>query len=177
LVDSGSTALLESLLALIAEPAFVVTDAGRILNANAMGNSVLSQDSQGTRLSLIRIATGQGDPSWSLAPLRGNADLHRFLAVHRPDPIVPPSAECISIAKRRWGLTARQHAVLELVACGLTNADIADRLGVQQRTVEFHVSCIFDKAGVDNRTTLLARVFELRKPATDLNSEAKANAI
>jgi DNA-binding CsgD family transcriptional regulator len=162
--------LLKALLGIIEGPAFVVNDAGQIL-ANPMGSSELLRDSRGVRLSLIRIVTGGAEPSWSLAPLRGDACLRGFLAVHLPSPSTAPPTESTSVAKRRWRLTGRQLAVLDLVACGLTNADIGERLGIQQRTVEFHVSSIFDKAGVDNRATLLARLFEMRQAAACAASE------
>jgi len=44
---------------------------------------------------------------------------------------------------------------------GFTNALIADELGIGQRTVEFHLSAIFDKAGVESRTMLVARLHRL----------------
>lgn len=49
------------------------------------------------------------------------------------------------------GLTARQRAVLALIAEGLTNAQIADRLVVSVRTVDSHVAAVFAKLGVASR--------------------------
>ena len=49
------------------------------------------------------------------------------------------------------GLTARQADVLDLVAQGLTNAEIADRLFLSVRTVDHHVSSILGKLGVSTR--------------------------
>lgn len=57
-------------------------------------------------------------------------------------------------------LTAREQTVAELVAQGLTNAAIAERLGISPVTVAHHVSSVLDKLGVDSRTqvaVLLAR--------------------
>ena len=58
----------------------------------------------------------------------------------------------------RWTLTPRQLAVLELVVTGMANATIAAMLGIADRTVESHVTAIFDRAGVDSRAALVATV-------------------
>ena len=55
-------------------------------------------------------------------------------------------------------LTEREHAVLGLLAAGQTNAQIAERLSVQESTVKYHVQNIFQKLGVANRTEA-AQVF------------------
>jgi ATP/maltotriose-dependent transcriptional regulator MalT len=49
------------------------------------------------------------------------------------------------------GLTARQADVLDLLAAGLTNAEIAERLVLSVRTVDHHVSSILGKLGVSSR--------------------------
>jgi DNA-binding NarL/FixJ family response regulator len=47
---------------------------------------------------------------------------------------------------------------LDLVVRGMTNTGIAETLGIRLGTVEFHVSAIFDKVGVNSRAALLANV-------------------
>lgn len=49
------------------------------------------------------------------------------------------------------GLTPRQLDVLELLACGLTNVEIAERLFVSPKTVDHHVSAVLLKLGVKSR--------------------------
>jgi DNA-binding CsgD family transcriptional regulator/tetratricopeptide (TPR) repeat protein len=51
----------------------------------------------------------------------------------------------------RFGLTSRQREVLELLAQGLTNADISKRLVLSERTVDHHVADVLAKLGVDSR--------------------------
>ena len=50
------------------------------------------------------------------------------------------------------GLTERELAILRLVAEGMSNLDIASKLYVTEQTVKFHLSNIYRKLGVANRT-------------------------
>ena len=58
------------------------------------------------------------------------------------------------------GLTDRQLEILRLVATGLSNAQIAQRLVVSPRTVDHHVSAILAKLGVPTRREAAARAAE-----------------
>jgi DNA-binding NarL/FixJ family response regulator len=49
-------------------------------------------------------------------------------------------------------LTARELEVLAMLAEGVSNREIADRLAVSEHTVKFHISSILDKLGVSTRT-------------------------
>ncbi len=59
------------------------------------------------------------------------------------------------------GLTRREAEVLQLVAAGLSNTDIAARLVVSDRTVDNHVSAIFRKLGARTRGEASARAVRL----------------
>jgi DNA-binding NarL/FixJ family response regulator len=48
-------------------------------------------------------------------------------------------------------LTSREIEILQLLALGLTNKQIAARLKISAHTVKFHVSAIFSKLGTNNR--------------------------
>jgi DNA-binding NarL/FixJ family response regulator len=54
-------------------------------------------------------------------------------------------------------LTAREVQVLELLAEGLPNKAIAERLSISDQTVKFHVSSISGKLGAANRTDAVRR--------------------
>lgn len=72
------------------------------------------------------------------------------------------------LAERIARLTPQQFRVLEMVADGRLNKQIADRLGIQERTVKAHMSEIFAKLEVRNRTQagIAFRRLELVDPAT-----------
>jgi DNA-binding NarL/FixJ family response regulator len=46
----------------------------------------------------------------------------------------------------------REHEVLTLAAQGLTNKEIAYRLGLSDRTVQFHMNSVFNKTATSSRT-------------------------
>ena len=52
-------------------------------------------------------------------------------------------------------LTAREREVLEQMAAGLSNRQIADVLGISEHTVKFHVSAILGKLGVSSRSAAI----------------------
>ncbi len=49
------------------------------------------------------------------------------------------------------GLSMREVEVLRLVAAGLTDAQVAERLFLSPRTVGQHLRSVYNKLGVDNR--------------------------
>jgi DNA-binding NarL/FixJ family response regulator len=55
-------------------------------------------------------------------------------------------------AKDHGGLTRREHEILQKVAEGASNGEIAARLCVTEQTVKFHLSNVYRKLGVANRT-------------------------
>ena len=50
------------------------------------------------------------------------------------------------------GITPREHEILELIAAGLSNREIAERLFVSENTVKTHSSRLFDKLQAKRRT-------------------------
>lgn len=54
-------------------------------------------------------------------------------------------------------LTPREIEVMELVAEGLPNKGIAERLGISDQTVKFHLASISGKLGATNRTDAVRR--------------------
>ena len=80
------------------------------------------------------------EPAWS----RLLDETRRFLA----EPTADPAGERkLPLAE----LTPRERAVLEGIAEGLDNAQIAARLGLSEKTVRNHITRVFDKISVEHR--------------------------
>lgn len=67
-----------------------------------------------------------------------------------------PHAPLASTRSNNAGLTDREVEILALLARGLTNADIAERLHRSIRTVENHVAAVLDKLGANSRLNAVA---------------------
>jgi DNA-binding NarL/FixJ family response regulator len=88
------------------------------------------------------------------------ADLAEAVAALPVDPVDT------DLASRLARLTEQQSRVLALLAKGLLNKQIADCLSIQERTVKAHVTAIFEKLGVRNRTQagMALKSLELGEP-------------
>jgi len=65
-------------------------------------------------------------------------------------------------ALKRQGISKREFEVLELIAAGLSNQEIADRLFVSNSTVKTHVSNVLAKLDASRRTEAIANAKQLR---------------
>jgi len=62
---------------------------------------------------------------------------------------------------KQLGISKREHEVLELIAKGLSNQEIAEKLFVSQNTVKTHLSNLFVKLDVNRRTQAIQKGKEL----------------
>lgn len=69
----------------------------------------------------------------------------------------------ISQAKCGPSLSTREEEVLDLLARGLPNAEIAAELNVSENTVRFHLKNIYEKLNVTNRTEAVAWHFQQKQ--------------
>jgi DNA-binding NarL/FixJ family response regulator len=111
----------------------------------------------------------------ALTTYEGDVDIHRALeagargylikdmlltdvlgairAVHRGERVIPAAvAAKLAVFTPRTDLTNREVEVLELVAKGLSNRDVAGIIGRTDETVKVHLKNIFAKLGVADRT-------------------------
>ncbi len=63
---------------------------------------------------------------------------------------------------QQLGISKREHEVLELIAHGLSNQEIADKLFVSLNTIKTHTSNLFLKLEVSRRTQAIQKAKELR---------------
>jgi DNA-binding CsgD family transcriptional regulator len=111
----------------------------------------------------------------SLTDVPSDADLELALALvrgadvalsDRPDAqgTLPFSGCAVQRLNAHYGsrtiqaLSPREREVVQLVAAGLRNKEIARDLHISERTVKFHLGRIFTKLGVDSRTEIALRV-------------------
>lgn len=70
------------------------------------------------------------------------------------------SSSALKTPKEEWGITAREVEVLELIILGKTNKEIANALVISEHTVKNHLSRIFHKMNVTDRSQIIALVYK-----------------
>lgn len=113
-------------------------DLAAALNGGARGYLLKGVGSRALAEILSAIASGETYVTPSLS-----ARLLSHLSGDRASPIATVPVRSLS---------ARESEVLDLVAAGLSNKEIAIRLDLQEKTVKHHVSRILAKLGAGNRT-------------------------
>jgi DNA-binding NarL/FixJ family response regulator len=90
--------------------------------------------------------------------LHGLAVIDLMLLDERPTKVAPAR---LTAEMDVEPLTARETEVLELVAAGLSNKQIADELRISAHTVKFHVNAILGKLDVHSRTEAVVKAMQL----------------
>lgn len=115
---------------------------------------VLTVQMQGSWLDRAFTAGARGAISKAIHPLALATLVHETLngnLVHAPRKLVSDNDDVVRPSHEHQ-LTPRELEILQLVAGGGTNGEIARRLWVTEQTVKFHVSNIYRKLDVANRT-------------------------
>ncbi|HEY2054900.1 MAG TPA: response regulator transcription factor [Solirubrobacterales bacterium] len=127
------------------------------LQAGARGYLTKDAGAEQIRSAVERVAAGEAaiDPA---------VQRQLLTAVRRGE--TPAEPDCDELPD---GLTPREAEVLELIAAGLSNGEIADRLVVSSATVKSHVNHLFAKIGARDRAQAVAYAYqhELVAPRDD----------
>jgi pimeloyl-ACP methyl ester carboxylesterase/DNA-binding CsgD family transcriptional regulator len=113
-------------------------DEGRRAASTIPGAEFVSLDSRNHILL-------EQDPAWE----RFFQELARFL--QRPPSRVAPAAQRTNFAE----LTPAERRVLELLAAGVSNPQIAQQLGIAEKTVRNHINHIFSKLAAQDRSAAI----------------------
>jgi NarL family two-component system response regulator YdfI len=114
-------------------------DLGALLRIPTAIWGILPQDADAQEIIAATRALSQGLIVGSPLLLKPITSRSTALGTGQPEPLAEP-------------LTERERQVLQRIAQGLANKQIAAALGISEHTVKFHLSSIYAKLGATNRT-------------------------
>lgn len=172
--ESGRAALevLETLA-----PDMIICD---VMMPEMDGYAFVQRVREDDRLSWIPILflSAKGQSHDRIKGLKTGADVY-MVKPFEPEELVAQVESSLRQAQRRGGrpagnesalkvpesveLTPTELKVVQFVARGMSNRDVADHMGVSQRTIESHVSNMLGKTGLNNRTELARWAIESKK--------------
>jgi DNA-binding NarL/FixJ family response regulator len=100
--------------------------------------------------SLVRKALAMGAIGWLPKTMSGEPLIHALRLMIAGQQFCPP--EFLQTAMPTPGYSAREADVANLLAAGLTDKEIGNRLSIQLGTVKVHVKRLLKKSGAENRT-------------------------
>ena len=165
LVGSATDGLEAVSLVASEQPDVVVMDLSMPNMDGVEATRVISQADPPTRVLVLTSFSDQSRIMDALAAgavgyLLKHSDPEAIVAAIRSvnlgeSPLDPKAARALlesrRAAERSARLTDREHEVLDLVRHGLTNKQIARRLGISERTVKAHLTSVFASLGVTDR--------------------------
>jgi DNA-binding NarL/FixJ family response regulator len=120
------------------------------------------KDRYGSRLPVFFVSGDRTEPFDRVGGLLVGADdylvkpFDPYEVIARMQRFVSPSPSYGSESVTRWNLTKREQEVMDLLAQGLTETEIAERLAIAPKTVATHIQRILSKLGVRNRAQAVA---------------------
>jgi DNA-binding NarL/FixJ family response regulator len=115
-----------------------------------------------------------GASGYLLKQIHGNELVNAVRIVAAGGSLLDPQATSIVIDRLRGGdaedpfavLSAQERRVLELIAEGMTNRQIGDRMDLAEKTVKNYVSALLEKLGLERRTQAAVLVTQSRRPGS-----------
>lgn len=151
---------IEAALDALDRAAFIVGPRASVQSMNARAAALLER---GGRSVVDAICESQRQPSesaeFTVTPLAMPGCPTHLLAIQKLPRL--GLTYRVAVARTRWNLTSRQAQVLEEIAAGAGNKEIAGRLSCALVTVENHVTELFRRSGTRSRTELVSRLFSL----------------
>lgn len=146
------SAILDAALDAVPSAAFVLTPAGALHQSNAAGRRWLEREP--TRLrALCAAVRGRAPAEFLVTRVPGGGGA--LLLVHRD--LTARVGERPDAAADAWRFTAREREIFACLLEGRSNRAIAAALAIAERTVEAHLTSMFEKAAVESRAALVAR--------------------
>jgi DNA-binding CsgD family transcriptional regulator len=152
-------AALDAALEALPTAAFVLGPRRTIEFANWAGLALLESDRRKVLESIRESQLGDPDAgAFSITRLEGPSWPTHLLAIQKQSNGV---VERVMLAQKRWGLSTRQARVLDLVAAGLSNKEIARLLVCSEPTIENHMTELFRRSGARSRAGLVGRLLKV----------------
>jgi DNA-binding NarL/FixJ family response regulator len=130
-----------------------------VLTTYADDRSVVAALRAGARGFLTKDAGADQIAQALHAVMRGEAAIDPAVQHHLVAAVAATGAEEAAAEPLPDGLTPREAEVVSLIAAGLSNAEIADRLVITEATVKSHVNHLFGKTGVRDRAQAVAYAY------------------
>jgi DNA-binding NarL/FixJ family response regulator len=133
------------------------------------GFDVLAELRQVETAPLVVVLTWHTEPSYAARAIAAGAHgyvnkavepnelLNSIRAVSRGEQVIPPGVEQLLASgdgHPASALTAREAQVMEMLACGMTNREIAEHLDISIKTVDTHRGHVLKKLGLRNNSEL-----------------------
>jgi DNA-binding CsgD family transcriptional regulator len=153
------TLAMEAALDALGRPAFIVGPKNTIAFGNRLGVALLVRDAKGVLASIAQSAREASVGAFAITRLTVPGYPTYLLVIQKEQ--WPGVENRVAQAQRRWGLTARQTHVLELIMTGATNKEIARQSSCAEVTVENHVTQLYRRSGARSRTDIVRLAFSI----------------
>lgn len=137
-------------------------DSGKLKVAVLTGSTETKDVLRAFELGARGVIAKDVSPKEILDGIRSVLDGHYWLAGRRIPNLVKTLEQLREDAAkpfRKFGLTPRESEIVAEIVKGLTNKELAEKLGISEDTIKRHLSNIFNKTGASHRLELVLFAF------------------